>query len=116
MPLAAAPSNARFDGIHWDTLGHIAGDGVAETRGIQDFVETASVLLGRRGLRQTVNFVGMNWWDRDLVRRCCEFPYVEIWSTQTEKQYYVEMSSSRGMTKPEDTISSILWSATGRGA
>lgn len=83
-----------FDGIHWDTLGHIAGDGAAETRGIHDFVETACPLLERRGLRQTVNFVDMNGWDRDLVRRCCEFPYVEIWSTQAEKWYYGEMDSA----------------------
>ena len=90
---APAVKEIGFDGIHWDTLGHIAGDKAAETRGIHDFVETAYPLLERRGLRQTVNFVGMNWWDRDLVRRCCEFPYVEVWSTQTEKQYYAEMDS-----------------------
>ena len=90
---APAVQELGFDGIHWDTLGHIAGDKDAETRGIHEFIETAHTLLERRGLHQTVNFVGMNWWDRDLVRRCCEFPYVEVWSTQTERQYYAEMDS-----------------------
>ena len=88
---APAVKELGFDGIHWDTLGHIAGDKDQEAAGIHDFLVTAHDLLARRGLRQTMNFVDMNGWDRGIVLACCEFPYVEVWSHETERRYYQEM-------------------------
>ncbi|MCG3150226.1 MAG: hypothetical protein PCFJNLEI_03707 [Verrucomicrobiae bacterium] len=83
-----------FDGIHWDTLGKIAGDYGAETAGIHAFLKTARPLLARHGLRQTMNLVDMAWWDRAIVREQLEFPYVESWSDATTKRYYAEMDHS----------------------
>ncbi|MEI6085711.1 MAG: glycoside hydrolase family 66 protein [Verrucomicrobiota bacterium] len=80
-----------FDGIHWDTLGRIAGDYGAETAGIHAFMRTTRPLLARYGLRQTINLVDMAWWDRAVVRENLEFPYVESWSDTTTKRYYSEM-------------------------
>jgi hypothetical protein len=81
-----------FDGIHWDTLGRIAGNAAREQAGIHAFLETAHGLLARQGLRQTMNFVDLAWWDRRVVRRYCEFPYAEVWSPQSERRYYAEMA------------------------
>lgn len=80
-----------FDGIHWDTLGRIAGDYGAETAGIHAFIRTAEGLLQGQGLRQTMNMVDLAWWDRAVVREHLEFPYVEAWSTGTANRYYAEM-------------------------
>lgn len=80
-----------FDGIHWDTLGPIAGDPGAETLGIHAFLKTAHDLLDTYELRQTMNFVEMHWWDRDLVRAYVEFPYAEVWFYDSERRYYDQM-------------------------
>jgi hypothetical protein len=80
-----------FDGIHWDTLGRIAGDYGKETVGIHDFIRTAHGLLQGQGLRQTMNLVDLAWWDRAVVRKYLEFPYVETWSVGTANRYYAEM-------------------------
>jgi len=80
-----------FDGIHWDTLGKIAGDAKAETTGMHDFVATAHQLLDKEGLRQTINMVDLAWWDRELVRHDLEFPYAETWSQNATDKYFAEM-------------------------
>ncbi|HJT81058.1 MAG TPA: glycoside hydrolase family 66 protein [Chthoniobacterales bacterium] len=80
-----------FDGIHWDTLGKIAGDYGAETAGIHAFIRTAKKLLRDRGLRQTMNMVDLAWWDRELVRDYLEFPYAEVWSNESRQRYFDEM-------------------------
>ena len=92
---APAVKELGFDGIHWDTLGHIAGSAAKEAAGLHEFLATAHDLLERRGLRQTMNFVDMNGWDRGVVLACCEFPYVEVWSHKTERRYYQEMDGRR---------------------
>lgn len=81
-----------FDGIHWDTLGPIAGDPSAEAAGIHAFLRTAHNLLAAYELRQTMNFVELHWWDPALIRATCEFPYAEIWFTGTERRYYDAMA------------------------
>ncbi len=91
---APAVKNLGFDGIHWDTLGRIAGDYGAETDGIHAFLQTARPLVEQSGLRQTMNMVDMAWWDREIVRGQLEFPYVEAWSNDTANRYYSEMDSS----------------------
>lgn len=80
-----------FDGIHWDTLGRIAGNYAEETKGIHAFVQAAHPLLASHGLRQTLNFVDLAWWDRALVRSYLEFPYAETWSDATARRYFAEM-------------------------
>jgi hypothetical protein len=80
-----------YDGIHWDTLGRIAGDYGAETAGIHAFIRTAEGLLQGQGLRQTMNMVDLAWWDRAVVRKHLEFPYAEVWSPDTANRYYAEM-------------------------
>jgi hypothetical protein len=90
---AASVKSLGFDGIHWDTLGRIAGDYAAETTGIHAFIQTARPLLENAGLRQTMNMVDMAWWDRTIVREFLEFPYVEAWSDDTANRYYSEMDS-----------------------
>jgi hypothetical protein len=88
---APAVKELGFDGIHWDTLGPIAGDRGAEIQGLHAFVETASMALRRQRLRQTMNYVELNGWDRELVRKYCEFPYAEVWSDDKKRQYYAQM-------------------------
>lgn len=80
-----------FDGLHWDTLGRIAGDQAAETAGIHAFLRAAKPLVEAQGLRQTMNFVDMAWWDRAVARELVEFPYVEAWSQATADRYLAEM-------------------------
>ena len=80
-----------FDGIHWDTLGPIAGDRGAEVAGWQAFLTTAHERLKPYGLLQTMNFVELHGWDRALVTAYCEFPYAEVWFNETERRYYNEM-------------------------
>jgi hypothetical protein len=80
-----------FDGVHWDTLGPIAGDYGAETAGMHAFIKTARGLLQKEGLRQTLNMVELSWWDRTVVRKTLEFPYAETWSRHAEDHYYAEM-------------------------
>ncbi len=82
-----------FDGIHWDTLGRIAPEYGAETGGIHAFLREAKKLLEPRGLRQTMNFVDLSWWDRKVVAECVEFPYVEAWSHETANRYFAEMDA-----------------------
>jgi len=83
-----------FDGVHWDTLGAIAGDYAAETSGIHAFLKTTHELLRGVGLRQTMNMVDLAWWARKVVRAHLEFPYAEVWSNAAEKRYYAEMAKS----------------------
>ncbi len=83
-----------FDGIHWDTLGRLAGDYAAETAGMHAFIATAHGLLSNLGLRQTLNFVDLAWWDRDIVRAHLEFPYAETWSSEVAARYFREMDQS----------------------
>jgi len=80
-----------FDGIHWDTLGRIAGDYGKETAGIHAYIQTAHGLLQNQGLLQTLNFVNLAWWDRAMVRKYMEFPYAETWSPEIANRYYAEM-------------------------
>ena len=80
-----------FDGIHWDTLGRIAGDYAAETVGIHAFLSTTHGLLQNCGLRQTMNMVDLAWWDRGIVRDDLEFPYAEVWSSQARDCYFSMM-------------------------
>jgi hypothetical protein len=77
-----------FDGIHWDTLGAIAGHYEAEQRGILEFVQQSQELLPLFGLEQTMNFVSLAWWDAAVVRQCLAFPYAEVWSPEEEDRYY----------------------------
>jgi hypothetical protein len=90
---APAVKELGFDGIHWDTLGAIAGDHELETRGVHAFLRTAHKLLEEYGLPQTINLVDMNWWDPDVILAHTEFPYVEAWSVATQKRYQGAMVS-----------------------
>jgi hypothetical protein len=83
-----------FDGIHWDTLGRLAGDYAKEAAGMHAFLETAHSLLQHLGLRQTMNMVDLAWWNRDIIRSHLEFPYAETWSTNTLQRYYAEMDQA----------------------
>ncbi len=73
-----AVAELRFDGVHWDTIGAVAGDYAAETRGIRAFLRTAGPLLAALGLKQTLNFVDVSWWDDSLLADVA-FPYMEVW-------------------------------------
>jgi hypothetical protein len=84
-----------FDGIHWDTLGKLYRDPAAETAGTHEFLRIARDLLQQYGLRQTLNFVDLAWWDREFVRTYVEFPYVETWSARTANALYAEMDQMR---------------------
>ena len=80
-----------FDGIHWDTLGRIAGNYEAEKSGIHAFLHTAHGLLQNQDLRQTMNMVDLAWWDPEIVKKYLEFPYGEMWSNDALNHYYAEM-------------------------
>jgi hypothetical protein len=80
-----------FDGIHWDTLGRIAGNYRQETKGVHAFIQTTRKRLQAQGLRQTLNMVDLAWWDRGVVRDYLEFPYVEAWTPESAARYYAEM-------------------------
>jgi hypothetical protein len=80
-----------FDGIHWDTLGPIAGDYAAETGGFHDFLATAGPALTGLGLLQTMNFVNVSWWDDSLLALVA-FPYAEVWGMPIEQTLYQTMS------------------------
>lgn len=84
--------NLGFDGIHWDTLGRIADHYPSETAAIHAFIRTAHTLLQPLGLKQTLNFVDLAWWDRALVRDHLEFAYAETWSNDTADRYFTEMA------------------------
>jgi hypothetical protein len=81
-----------FDGIHWDTLGPIAGDYGAETAGIHAFLGSAGPSLQGFGLLQTMNFVSVSWWDDSLVN-LVEFPYAEVWSMSEEQTWYAALAA-----------------------
>lgn len=81
-----------FDGIHWDTLGATASDYAAETGGTREFLATAQALLANLGLKQTMNFVNLAWWDDSLLE-VVAFPYMEVWSMTMESQLYAAMAS-----------------------
>jgi hypothetical protein len=90
-----AVAELRFDGIHWDTIGAVAGDYAAETRGIRAFLRTAGPLLAALGLKQTMNFVDVSWWDESLLADVA-FPYMEVWpggSSSHEQMLYDAMST-----------------------
>jgi hypothetical protein len=89
-----APTVAQlgFDGIHWDTLGPIAGDYAAETAGFQAFLRAAAPLLANLGLAETMNFVNVSWWDDSLLD-VVAFPYAEVWSPAIEQSLYGAMAS-----------------------
>lgn len=91
MRWAGSVKQLGFDGIHWDTLGRIAGDYGAETIGMHDFIHTTHQLLQPQGLRQTMNMVDLAWWDRQVVRKHLEFPYAETWTHETAGRYFAEM-------------------------
>jgi hypothetical protein len=86
-----AVASLGFDGIHWDTLGPIAGDYQAETAGFHAFLQTAGPLLAQLGLDQTMNFVNLSWWDDSLLPMVA-FPYAEVWSMSVEQDLYALMS------------------------
>lgn len=86
---AGPVSRIGFDGIHWDSLGPVAGDYGAESAGTGEFLRTARAALVEFGLRQTFNFVDLAWWDADLVTGgIVEFPYAEVWSRTKATRYY----------------------------
>ena len=91
---APAIKNLGFDGIHWDSLGRIAGDAGAETAGFHAFLRTAGALLRNYDLKQTFNFVDLAWWDRDLVVEALEFPYAECWSQASAIRYFEIMDDA----------------------
>ena len=86
-----------FDGIHWDTLGRIAGDYKAEKSGMHAFIKMAHRLLREYNLRQTLNFIDLAWWNTELVRGWVEFPYAEIWSSKAADHYFAEMEKMSGL-------------------
>lgn len=88
---APAVKQLGFDGIHWDTLGRIAGDYAKEMAGMHAFLRTAHELLAGQGLRQTMNMVDLAWWDRRIVRTYLTFPYAETWSPEVANRYFAEM-------------------------
>jgi hypothetical protein len=88
---APAVRQLGFDGIHWDTLGALAPEYAAETGGVHAFLHTALSEMRRYGLKQTMNFVDMAWWDTSVVLATVEFPYVEVWSQAKEQAYYQAM-------------------------
>ncbi len=77
-----------FDGVHWDTLGALAEDYTAESKGIADFIEQAAQLLPAFHLLQTLNFVSLAWWDSSLISQKLCFPYAEVWNRSEEQRYY----------------------------
>lgn len=82
-----------FDGIHWDTLGTVAGSYEAETSGNHAFLQESYTLLQSYNLLQTMNFVSLSWWDDNIVRNFVTFPYVEVWSEEQQKDYYSKMKN-----------------------
>ena len=80
-----------FDGIHWDSLGPIAGHYPSEAAGFHAFLRKAKVLLGDYGLKQTFNFVNLAWWDKSIVMAEVEFPYAEVWSRGIQEKYFREL-------------------------
>jgi hypothetical protein len=80
-----------FDGVHWDTLGPIAGSYGAETAGFHAFLVEAAPLLANLGLKQTLNFVNLSWWDESLLD-VVAFPYAEVWSMAIEQRLYAAMA------------------------
>jgi hypothetical protein len=88
---APAVASLGFDGIHWDTLGPIAGDYGAESAGFQAFLASAGPSLQSQGLLQTMNFVNVSWWDDSLIN-LVEFPYAEVWSMTVEQAYYAMLA------------------------
>jgi len=91
---APAIKELGFDGIHWDTLGSIAGDKSAETGGFHAFLRRAKELLATYGLKQTLNFVDLAWWDSQVVADCVEFPYAETWDASSAYRYYDAMKAT----------------------
>ncbi len=90
---APAIKELGFDGIHWDTLGAVSNNYNNEKNGAIAFTQrTYSLLKNDYGLSQTMNFVDLNYWDRNTVNNYLEFPYVEIWSSYYAYNYYDEMS------------------------
>jgi hypothetical protein len=87
-----AVASLGFDGVHWDTLGPIAGDYNAETAGFHDFLATAGALLSSLGLLQTMNFVNVSWWDDSLLDLVA-FPYAEVWTPAIEQSLYQTMTA-----------------------
>src|SRR5205823_3896599 len=82
-----------FDGIHWDTLGHVAGDYSAEAAGFHAFLREAAPQLAKLRLMQTMNFVDLSWWDESL-RHVIAFPYAEVWSGSSQQSLYAAMSTT----------------------
>lgn len=91
---APAIKDLGFDGIHWDTLGHIAGDYDAEAQGFHEFIRKSYQSLMSLGLEQTTNFVDLAWWDDDLIAKYVKFPYAEIWSEEAMQTYFQSMDNS----------------------
>ncbi len=80
-----------FDGIHWDSLGPIAGDYTAETNGTQAFLQETKKALAPYGLKQTFNFVNLSWWSNEVLSNL-EFPYAEVWNMTLETNYYTKVA------------------------
>lgn len=77
----------KFNGIHWDTLGALAGNYNAEKLGFYAFLKKSKELLLSYNLKQTANFVNFAWWDEYIVQSYVEFPYAEVWSSNKESEY-----------------------------
>src|SRR5208282_5484871 len=85
-----------FDGIHWNTLGPIAGNYDSEVNGTHAFLRRARGNLAALGLSQTLNFVNLAWWNPDLVESgVVAFPYAEVLSTAKRKEYYDAMDNPK---------------------
>jgi hypothetical protein len=85
-----------FDGIHWNTLGKIAGKEREEAKGTLEFLERAKKKLDELGLSQTLNFVDLAWWDPDLVESgVVAFPYAVVSSRDKRKDYYDAMDNPK---------------------
>lgn len=91
-----------FTGIHWDTLGKLAGDPAAEQTGMHEFIKTAASLLKGYGLLQTFNFVSLAWWDADIIKNNLAFTYAEVWNGDEEKKYY-DFMLQNNMNAPENS-------------
>jgi hypothetical protein len=76
-----------FDGVHWD-VSDLDKNNSDEKQGIEDFMRTAKILLGSKGLVQTFNNVDMNVDFDDSFYSgpdpIFSFPYSEVWNKGSE--------------------------------
>jgi len=90
---APAIAGLGFDGVHWDSLGRIAGNYPSETAGFHAFLRRAAPQLAKHRLMQTMNFVDLNWWDESLLD-VVAFLYAEVWSGGSQQGLHAAMGSA----------------------